>query len=82
MDTVAVDPYLAAPPARSGLARFVEGAAAPVRGFRYLNRNRALWRFALLPLVFNSLITTTAFLLLFTVAGAVLLHRRIQTYHT
>jgi len=69
METDVMDPYLAAPAARNFLARFVEGAATPVRGFRYLNRNRALWRFAILPLVFNALITTTAFLLLFTVAG-------------
>lgn len=69
METDVTDPYLAAPPARHFVARFLEGAATPVRGFRYLNRNRALWQFAILPLVFNSLITTTAFLLLVTIAG-------------
>ncbi len=47
----------------------MEGASAPLHGWRFLNRHPSLWRYAILPIVFNLLITVLALAVL--IAGAV-----------
>jgi len=64
------------PAAATPLAAFRQGLAAPWDGFRYMSRHPSLWRFGLLPVLLNLLITLFVFVLLAgaAVAFAVYLH--------
>ena len=53
------------------LVAFCQGFFAPWHGFLYMNRNPSLWRFAVLPILLNVLITIVVLLLL--IAGVVAL---------
>jgi uncharacterized protein involved in cysteine biosynthesis len=44
-----------------GLAAFVEGMRVPWEGYVYMRAHRKLWRFGILPLVLNGILTTVAF---------------------
>ncbi len=62
--------YLAAPAPATWTAQFREGAAAPWRGLRFLNRRPALWRYAVAPVLVNLCITGLVLAaLIATVAG-------------
>jgi len=71
--------YLATPPAGTATGRFVEGFSVPLQGLRFLNQNRALWRLAILPIIFNVLITGLILFVLFGIIGWFLseMHPRI-----
>lgn len=71
--------YLMQPPARTWSGKFAEGATVPLLGFRYMNRHPRLWRYAILPIVVNAVITGLAFLMLIVVAGWLItdLHPRL-----
>ncbi|MEQ8790788.1 MAG: EI24 domain-containing protein [Pirellulaceae bacterium] len=49
--------FLSAPLGASRAARFRDGLTAPYSGLQFLNRHRALWRYAILPTLVNLLIT-------------------------
>jgi len=71
--------FITTPPAANGLGRFIEGATVPVDGWRFLNHHPALWRYAILPIVFNLVITLFALAVLIAVAAWFIteLHPRI-----
>jgi len=56
------------PPARSISAAFGEGLSAPWLGFRYMARHPGLWRYGVIPVLLNLLITTLLLVLLVVVA--------------
>lgn len=56
--------YLAAPAPTTWWGRFREGAAAPWRGLKFLNRRPALWRYAVAPAAINLFITGAVLVLL------------------
>jgi CysZ protein len=66
------------PAARSISAAFGQGLSAPWRGFRYMARHPALWRYGIVPVLLNLLITTL--LLVVLVALAVLFFRRLHPW--
>jgi hypothetical protein len=55
---------------------FVEGFVAPFAGFRYMCRHTELWRYGVVPILLNLLITIFVFVLLImsVVAFATYLH--------
>lgn len=55
-------------PAQGGLARFLEGASAPLHGLRFVNRHPRLWRYAIWPTALNLLITALALVVLIAAA--------------
>ena len=56
-DRVDIDALLAVPPAAGFAACFREGLSAPWWGFKYLNRRRRLWAYAIWPVLINLAIT-------------------------
>lgn len=58
------------PAASSLAAAFAEGLSAPWTGFRYMSRHPALWRYGVVPVVLNLLITTLLLVAMITVAVA------------
>lgn len=63
---------LASPAPTTWRGRFYEGAAAPWRGLKFLNRHKSLWRFTVWPLLANVLITGLVLIFLTLMAGWVL----------
>ncbi len=59
--------YLSRPQALSTWSAFQEGLLAPLFGFGYLCRYPRLWRYAIIPIVLNLLITGIALLLFLVV---------------
>src|SRR5687767_10552241 len=57
------------PTTRTGRSAFLEGFAAPREGFAYMCRHPRLWRYAVIPVLLNLLIT--AALLFLLIAGGV-----------
>jgi CysZ protein len=66
------------PAARSISAAFGEGLSAPWLGFRYMARHPGLWRYGIVPVLLNLLITTL--LLVVLIALAVLFFRRLHPW--
>ncbi|MDA7979085.1 MAG: EI24 domain-containing protein [Pirellulales bacterium] len=64
MTTNATDPAIRSP-AGTFLGQLSEGFFAPFAGFAFLNRNAGLWRYAMLPMLINLLLTALI------IAGAV-----------
>ena len=56
--------YITSPPSQSAIGRFIEGFSAPVTGLRFLNRQPHLWRYAILPITLNLLITVCVAIIL------------------
>src|SRR5215217_3739713 len=54
------------------LEAFVEGFATPFQGFSYMTRHSGLWRYAIIPILLNLLITIAIVVL--TVWGAMALY--------
>jgi len=69
---------LHAPPARSIWAAFGEGLSAPWLGFRHMARHPGLWRYGVVPVLLNLLITTM--LLVVLVGLAVLFFSRLHPW--
>ncbi len=63
---LAMEPHT--PAARSIPAAFGEGLSAPWLGLRYMFRHPALWRYGLIPVLLNLLITTLLLVVLIGVA--------------
>ena len=63
-------------PAKTAAAAFREGFAVPWNGFRYMNRHPSLWRYGVIPILLNLLITifVLALLILGVIAFATYLH--------
>ena len=57
------------PAATTRLAAFAEGFAAPREGFVFMCRHPALWRFAVIPILLNLVITALLIVLLVAAAG-------------
>jgi len=53
----------------SRVDRFVEGAKSPFWGWRLMNKRPTLWRFAVIPVVFNLLITILVLAMLIALGG-------------
>ncbi len=68
--------YWQRPLTPGGWAGFLEGAGTVAHGFRYLNRHPKLWRYALLPLLLNVVIS--AITLVGLIAGVVWAIRRLH----
>lgn len=65
MTTAPLQATDAVPPAtRTGVSAFFEGFAAPREGFAYMCRHPALWRYAVVPILLNVLITAVVFAIL------------------
>ncbi len=54
--------FLLNQPKARGLAGFLEGMRVPWEGYVYMRAHRRLWRYGILPLLFNGLVTTVAFI--------------------
>lgn len=72
-----LESLLSQPVARTRRGQFWEGVVAPWQGLKLLNRRRALWRYAVWPIVANVVITAMVLAtLLFTVGWALgVVHR-------
>lgn len=57
------------PPARSFPAAFGEGLATPWVGFRYMSHHPGLWRYGVIPVLLNLLISTLLLVVLIAVAA-------------
>ena len=56
-------------PPTSSVSKFLEGASAPWLGFKFLTEHPSLWRYAILPILVNLLITALALFLLVAAAS-------------
>jgi uncharacterized protein involved in cysteine biosynthesis len=74
MSPASLDQYLSLPSASGGAAGFFEGVFAPLQGWRFLNRHRSLWRYAVWPIVLNLVISVVVFLVLLGTALWVVWH--------
>lgn len=57
------------PVARTRLAAFREGFVSPWSGWRYMKQQPTLWRYGLMPLVMNLLVTGLVLAMLLAIAG-------------
>ena len=61
--------FLTRRPPGTPVGRFTEGFTAPIQGLKFLNQRRHLWRLAVLPILFNLLITGLIIVVLIAIIG-------------
>src|SRR5688572_11663455 len=64
-----IDPTLTRPTTRTGFPAFAEGFATPRDGFVFMCRHPGLWRYAVIPILLNLLITGVLVILLVAAAS-------------